>query len=370
MAMTRAENSSDTSESSLRQLSDFSLVAGGPLYQLLRRTRLSGDALELTRRRVVVTVLITWLPLLLLSIVEGNAWPRSGAMAFLQDFETHLRFLIAAPLLIWAEVRVHRVLPGIVRCFVERGLISGAVRPTFDAAIASAMRLRNSVVAELVLIAFVYSVGVPFVWRDQLALDVTSWYATLNGGQLQPSLAGWWVGLVSLPLFQFLTLRWFFRLSIWARFLLQVARMPLNLEPMHPDGTAGLQFLARTGRAYMFVPLALGTVLSGTVANRIFHDGATLLEFKVEIVGMVACLVALILAPLIVFQPQLRAAQRKGLTEMGALGQRYAREFRQKWMQGLRDPEDPLLGSADIQSLADLRTASMWSREYGSSRSR
>jgi hypothetical protein len=150
MAMIRAENSSDTSEPSLPQFSDFSLVAGGPLFQLLRRARLSGDALELMRRRVVVTALITWLPLLLLSIVEGNASPRSGTMAFLQDFETHLRFLIAAPLLIWAEVRVHRVLPGIVRCFVEHGVIPDAARPTFDAAIASVMRLRNSVVPELV----------------------------------------------------------------------------------------------------------------------------------------------------------------------------------------------------------------------------
>ncbi|HEY9501709.1 MAG TPA: hypothetical protein VIR01_08810, partial [Pyrinomonadaceae bacterium] len=33
---------------------DFSLVRGGLLFQLYRRTRLSGDALELARRRVIV----------------------------------------------------------------------------------------------------------------------------------------------------------------------------------------------------------------------------------------------------------------------------------------------------------------------------
>ena len=38
----------------LQQLSEFSLVAGGPLYQFWRRTRLSGDALELPQRRVLV----------------------------------------------------------------------------------------------------------------------------------------------------------------------------------------------------------------------------------------------------------------------------------------------------------------------------
>jgi hypothetical protein len=33
---------------------DFSLILGGPFYQLLRRAYLSGDALELLRRRILV----------------------------------------------------------------------------------------------------------------------------------------------------------------------------------------------------------------------------------------------------------------------------------------------------------------------------
>ena len=179
----------------LKELGDFSLVSGGLLYRFWRRTRLSGDALQLIHRRVIVAAVLTWVPLLLLSIADGNAWGRSGAVTFLQDIETHVRLLIAVPLLIVAEVRVHRVLPQIVRLFVERGLIPDAARPQFDAAIASAMRLRNSVVPELLLIVFVYSVGVPFVWRDQLALGVNSWYATVEGGHLHPSLAGWWAAL-------------------------------------------------------------------------------------------------------------------------------------------------------------------------------
>ena len=75
---------------------------------------------------------------------------------------------------------------------MERGLIPDAARSQFDAAIASAMRLRNSVVAELLLIVFVYSVGIPFVWRDRLALDV-AWFATVEGGQLA-AVAGRLVG--------------------------------------------------------------------------------------------------------------------------------------------------------------------------------
>ena len=56
------------------------------------------------------------------------------------------------------------------------------------------MRLRNSVVAELLLIAFVYGVGVLVIWRSHGAIEVPTWYGSTLGGKLQPTLAGWWFG--------------------------------------------------------------------------------------------------------------------------------------------------------------------------------
>ena len=51
---------------------DFSLVLGGPLFQLLRRSHLSDDAMMLQRRRIIVISLIAWLPLLVLSALGGR----------------------------------------------------------------------------------------------------------------------------------------------------------------------------------------------------------------------------------------------------------------------------------------------------------
>jgi len=51
---------------------DFSLVLGGPLFQLLRRAHLSDDALSLVHKRAIVISLICWLPLLALSAFEGQ----------------------------------------------------------------------------------------------------------------------------------------------------------------------------------------------------------------------------------------------------------------------------------------------------------
>lgn len=51
---------------------DFSLVLGGPIFQMCRRARLSGDALELLHRRILVIALVAWLPLLVLSTLAGH----------------------------------------------------------------------------------------------------------------------------------------------------------------------------------------------------------------------------------------------------------------------------------------------------------
>ncbi len=333
---------------------DFSLVLGGPLYQLWRGTHLTDDTLHLLHRRVLAMMLVAWVPLLLLSIAEGHAWGAAVTLPFLHDVELHVRLLLALPLFVLAELTVHQRMRPVVGQFLDRGLIPDAARLQFDAAIASAIRLRNSLTAEVLLIAFVYIVGVGFIWRTQIALDVTSWYGRPAEGRLQPSLAGWWLGVVSLPLFQFLLLRWYFRLVIWARFLWQVSRIDLRFVPTHPDRAGGLGFLGVVAYAFSPVLLAQGTMLAGMMANKIFYAGATLPEFKVELIGLVALLVFAILGPMLVFGPKLEAAKRAGLREYGTLAQRYVREFDDKWLRGGAPPDEPLVGSADIQSLGDL----------------
>ena len=333
---------------------DFSLVLGGPLYQLWRGTHLADDALLLLRRRLIVMVLLSWVPLLLVSIAEGHAWSDSVKLPFLRDVELHVRLLIALPLMIVAELIVHKRMQPVVSQFLDRGLIPDAARPRFDAAIASTIRLRNSVAVELLIIALVYIVGVGFVWRTQIALDVTSWYGAATHGQLQPTAAGWWLGLVSLPLYQFLLLRWYFRLFLWARFLWQVSRLDLRFMPLHPDRAGGLGFLA--GVAYAFGPvlLAQGTMLAGMIANQIFYAGRALPEFELEIIGLVAMMLLAILGPMLVFAPKLAAAKRAGVREYGTVAQRYVQGFDRKWLRGGAPVDEPLIGSADIQSLADL----------------
>ena len=345
---------SGSSAAILHDPKDFSLVIGGPLFQLLLRAHLTSDAMTLITRRIIVFVLVTWLPLLLLSALDGHLLDGSVVIPFLMDVETHIRFLLVVPLLLVAELLVHRRLLVIGRTFLERNLIREADMKRFDAAVASVWRLRNSTLAEVLLLGFVYAVGVLIIWRRYTVIDTSTWYVTTHADGFRFSRAGWWYVYISLPAFQFLLLRWYFRLLIWIRFLWQVSRIQLALLPTHPDHVGGLGFLAFTVYAFSVLLIAHGAMLAGQIATRIFFVRASLLDFKAEIAVMIGFLMGIVFGPLLVFSSQLAEAKRTGLREYGTLAWHYVRDFDGKWLRGGVPAGEPLLGSADIQSLADM----------------
>lgn len=242
----------------LQEPLDFSLVIGGPLFQLLVRSRLATPALDLVNRRIVFISLFAWLPLLLLSLLNGKAWGGVG-LPFFYDIETHTRFLVALPLLIAAELLVHKRMRLIVGNFIERGIITEAVLPKFNDVIASAVKLRNLVAVEVSLFILVFVAG-HYIWSSvsgiaEIGTGAGTWYATGADGGTHIFPAGYWYIFISRPVFQFILIRWYFRIFIWARFLWQTSQLELNLIPTHPDRAAGLGFLS--GISAAFTPLLL-----------------------------------------------------------------------------------------------------------------
>ena len=330
---------------------DFSLVLGGPLYQLFRRTRMLQPPLDLLKRRLTGIPLFAWLPLLVVSVVEGRAW--SGvSVPFLWDIEAHVRFLVALPLLVLAEVVVHRRLRPAVLQFLERGIVRDRDRPRFEAAIAATQSLRNSVVAEVLLVLLVFSAG-HVLWTDRFSLRQATWYMDDAASGSALTLAGRWYLWVSLPLFQFIMLRWLYRLGLWSLLLWRISRLDLHLAPLHPDRAGGLGFLGTTTQAFQPLVIGLTAQISALVASQVVYAGATVKDFQMEIAGGVALVLVLVLGPLVVFVPTLLAAKREGMMAYGLLANRYVRDFSAKWL-GSAPRDEALLGSADIQSLADL----------------
>ena len=94
-------------------------------------------------------------------------------------------------------------------------------------------------------------------------------------------------------------------------------------------------------------------MVSGVLADHILYSGAALTDFQVEIAVICVVMAVLVLAPLLAFQPALSRARQAGLLKYEALSTRYARSFDRKWFGG-PEPDEPLLGNPDVQTLADL----------------
>src|SRR3982751_6800268 len=334
------------------QIEEFSLVLGGPLYQLLRRSKLNQASFGSLGWRIAGITALGWLPRAPLTMIGGR-FAGGVPVPFLYDVEVHARLLFSVPLMILAELVVHVRMRAIAAQFVERHIITRDARPAFDAVLASAVRLRNALAPEIAILALVLLAG-PLVWRGALPLRSKTWYGTAGGACSGPTPAGRWYAFISVPVFQFILLRWYYRIFIWCRFLRQVSRLNLNLVPLHPDRCCGLGFLGNVATAFAPLLVAHSGLVAGFIANRIVHEGSTLPAYRFELVGMAGFLLMIVLGPLCVFVPKLNAARLAGLRTYGRLASDYVVGFAEKWTRGGAPESETLLGSSDIQSMADL----------------
>jgi hypothetical protein len=342
--------------------SEFSLILGGPLFQLFLRTGLLKPPTNLVVRRIIVIVLIAWLPLFILAALSGNLIG-GVEIPFLFDLTAQSRLLLCLPLFLVAEVIVHRRIKLTVRQFLERNIVAYENQQHFESIIVSSMRLRNSVIAELLLLVVAIAGGIS-LGKYYISMNVLTWYTIPSENVSEITRAGYWYLFVSLTIFRFFWLRWYFRIFIWYRFLWKVSRhIPLQLNSLHPDRSGGLAFLTDSLFAFAPILLAHTIALSGTFASKIWHEGASLPQFKLEIIIWMILLMILVFAPLFFFMTHLIEAKLSGLREYGILASKYVDEFRHKWFLGQIEKDEKLIGSPDIQSLADLSNSFQVVRE-------
>jgi len=257
------------------------------------------------------------------------------------------------PLMVFAELIIHQRMKLVVQQFEERELIPEDAKVQFNNAISSAYRWRNSYLSEAFIVILIYVIGYNVVWYRSMALDTTAWYTEPALGKSELSLAGVWFRYVSLPMFQFLLLRWYYRIFIWSRFLFQVSRIKLRLVPTHPDYAGGLGFLSNIVYAFMPLGVAHGAVIAGMIANHIFHEGAELLDYKVDIVIIAIVVLFITMVPMFFFLGQLSDIKRLGSLEYGKFASGCVQAFDNKWIRQLSANKQENFNN-DIQGLANL----------------
>ncbi|MGH8533620.1 MAG: hypothetical protein ACREV1_13040, partial [Gammaproteobacteria bacterium] len=264
------------------QRMEFSIVHGGALYRLEQSLGLVGPENLGVHKRAIIFATITWLPLAILSIIQGVAVGASYHDAFLLDFAGHARFLVAGPLLIIAEAVAQRRMQCVANRFKQASLLEGAGLVAFNAARVWTLRLTTSRVPDLIILLIIALIGTQLRGLLEDRPGMPAWHSlTLADGKTF-SLAGWWHTFLSVPLFQFLLLRWLWRLSMWGAFLFRVSRLPLRIIPTHPDGAGGLRFLgdivSHVGRTVAAKWLASGRHIDAEVLER--PDFSTLTDLS------------------------------------------------------------------------------------------
>ncbi len=324
------------------------LTEGGPGDAVLRHLKLAplGQA---AWRAAVVLALVAWVPLLLLSVVEGLA-VGGAQIPFVYDLAAHVRFLVALPVLLLAEIPIGLRLREVTANFVTAGLVRVDQRARFADMIADAVRFRDSRVAELVVLGAAYVTTYTALSRGPLQSGST-WHAP-GAHDLTP--VGCWYAFVSLPLFQFLLYRWLWRMVVWTRFLRWVSTLDLQLTPTHPDRAGGLGFLGKACVPFGALLFAASTVVSSAIGTRVLFGGARLESFQMSYAALFVVALAVFAGPLLLFAPTLMALKHRGLVEYGTLASRYTQLFHRKWVEVAEATEESVLGTADIQSLADL----------------
>jgi hypothetical protein len=330
----------------------FLLMEGGPLVQLQKRIGLIKRTAPSQKRRAVLAALITWVPLLVLSQMQGLAYGHAIPVPFLSDFGVYTRFLLAVPLLLLAENILGPRFADAAALFVTSGVIPEKNYQQFDKYVELGLRSRDSVVAEVVIavLAYIFST-LSFLG---IGNQVSTWYRIVSVRGASLTWAGYWFVGFCQPFCWFLVMRWFWRFFLWFKFLGRVCKLDMQLFPTHPDEAGGLGFVGEAQRYFGVILFALSLATVGVLARSIVYDHIPLATYGPLIATYVVVAVVTVIGPLAVFAGVLYKTKRLGLQQYGTLATSYTGSFHHKWINHQGPQREPLLGTDDVQSLADL----------------
>ena len=335
--------------SSLLDTRRLSVVEGGPFDRLQLRLGLRKLERPLIVRRALVFSLVAWLPLLILSALQGTLLT-NVKIPFLYDPSAHIRFLLSVPLLIVAEVFIGPRIVAATSHFITSGLIPEDCYRDFDAAIVDTSRLRDSPLAEAIIFAITYFGA--FLSIRFLSATVSTWHSLVTESGHRFTLAGYWYALVSLPIYQFLVYRWLWRFFIWCKFLRRASKLDLQLIPTHPDQAGGLGFLGETHRLFAIFIFAYAATASAIASREVLFDKVSIQSYEIPVAALVVVMLLIFLGPLFMFAPILLRTRRKGLHEYSTLACQLGRLYDQKWVKG-NSLGESLLSTPDNTSLAN-----------------
>ncbi|HTT09765.1 MAG TPA: hypothetical protein VMG60_02655 [Burkholderiaceae bacterium] len=321
-------------------------LLGGPLHRLGRRLGLvrgETDTLPLG----LALAFVLWGVMLLLTEMDSFG----DRLFSLTAIGVHVRLLVSIPLFFACEAMFEPRVGMFVETIVKAGVVPASELPALEAEVARTTAWKDAWLPEALCLLVALLVTVLGGGRHLYG-------ASAGPGTDLPAdgmtLTGVWYWGVCLTVFRFLVLRWLCRLALWCHFLRRVSRLELKLIPTHPDFAGGIGFLEVVHGHLGLLVVAISALECASFAEEIAGGSMTFETLYLTVAVLMLVLAVLVLGPLLIFTPQLWRARVHGLEQYGELASHYVDDFEAKWIG--RSPQKEMLGTPDLQSLADLGT--------------
>ncbi len=322
----------------------FSISEGGPFNKAVKKIGLNTNA-----KQILVALFITWLPLLIITAFEGTIY--SGvSVPFLKDVSIHVRLLIVLPMLLTIKAIINSKSIDLEKYFSDTLMNDDEKQVVLNKELHRVKRLINSAVPEIIFLIIIIALTIsPF--KGGIISEATSWRFAGNDAAL--SLAGKWVVFISIPIFQFLILRWLWRYIIWSLFLFRLSNTRLNLQPTHPDQCAGLGIVADVHKYFGLIFLAINVIASGEMITRIIENPDSFPAIRGEAIGNITICVVIIFLPLFFFIGKLIMTRHYALMDLGNLGATLSSKFEEEWLRNIPIEKRILEGKVSTTTLQD-----------------
>lgn len=279
---------------------NFSLTENGLFYRLLVKLGLDATKPKYLAKRSLILAGITWVPLAILSALQGLFIGNTVDMPFLYDTTTHMRFLVVIPMLIFAERSVDLRINEFIDQFFKAGIIAESDRPLYMSIMTKCKRLSESLVADFVMLILIVG-NITLRWTAGQPEEASFWMQSPLGKDAGPSWAGTYFLFFCMPIVQLIFLRWIWRWTIWFIFFLRISKMPLKLRPAHADEAGGLGFLGTPPGPFLMVTLAMAILFASSIFEKIVFLDYKLPEYYITMGAFVFLSIIINILPLFVF---------------------------------------------------------------------
>jgi len=323
-----------------------SLVQGGVVYTIFSKFGVLKKVKDNNWLFLLTVTLLVTVPVVLLSIYEGNFVGDKVSVSFSRDISAIIRGFVVVPIFILVDPIIDKVF----KVFLTRSkrLIEEYEIERFEGLLTRVGRLTSSAIPEVIIAIIVI---LYFLYQFKLSeFDVDTWAMYANGKGF--TLAGKYFVFIGLPVYQFLFARWIWRYLIWVFVVSKLSKFNLKIFASHSDGMGGLEFVSIVPVSFGLIGFCLSMIVASMISELVVFQGKSLIEFIPLILVHVIAVTIITIGPLLFFSLKLLKAKAKGINQYGALLAEHHELFEKKWFR--EDKKEQILGNMDASSLADI----------------